>query len=131
MKHLSILYLFTIISFDSFSQNKLDQNQEPMDNIIKVAAAQVSPVYLNKQKTVEKACKTIEEAAQNGNLDALYNLAILHDYGFGTKKNEKEAFKLYLKSAEKGYIDAQAEIGWRYRNGVGVYRGHSRKRHHA
>ena len=66
MKHLSILYLFAIISFDSFCQNKLDQNQEPMDNIIKVAAAQVSPVYLNKQKTVEKACTIIAEAAQNG-----------------------------------------------------------------
>lgn len=33
---------------------------------VKVAAAQIAPVYLNKQKTIEKAIATIEEAAQNG-----------------------------------------------------------------
>ena len=33
---------------------------------IKVAAAQLSPIFLNKEKTVEKACKAILEAAENG-----------------------------------------------------------------
>jgi len=38
-----------------------------MDNkIFKVAAAQVSPVYLNKEKTIEKACKLILSAGKNG-----------------------------------------------------------------
>jgi len=31
-----------------------------------IAAAQIAPVFLNKQQTVDKACKAIEEAAQNG-----------------------------------------------------------------
>ena len=29
-----------------------------MTNNIKVAAAQLSPIFLNKEKTVEKACKS-------------------------------------------------------------------------
>lgn len=33
---------------------------------IKVAAAQLSPVYLDKEKTVEKACNAIIEAGNNG-----------------------------------------------------------------
>ncbi|MDG1572495.1 carbon-nitrogen hydrolase family protein [Robiginitalea sp. M366] len=37
-----------------------------MTKNIKVAAAQLSPVFLNKQKTVEKACKAIKEAGGNG-----------------------------------------------------------------
>jgi nitrilase len=37
-----------------------------MSKISKVAAAQLTPVFLNKEKTVDKACKAITEAAQNG-----------------------------------------------------------------
>ncbi|MBI2185209.1 MAG: carbon-nitrogen hydrolase family protein [Thaumarchaeota archaeon] len=37
-----------------------------MRDRIKVAAAQVSPVYMNGDATVDKACKTIEEAGRNG-----------------------------------------------------------------
>ena len=37
-----------------------------MSTTTKVAAAQVSPVYLNKEKTVAKAVDIIEEAAKNG-----------------------------------------------------------------
>ena len=34
--------------------------------IIKVAAVQASPIYMNRDATVEKACSLIEEAADNG-----------------------------------------------------------------
>lgn len=34
--------------------------------IMKIAAAQLSPIFLNKEKTVEKACKTIYEAGKKG-----------------------------------------------------------------
>ena len=36
-----------------------------MTKNIKVAAAQLSPVFLDKEKTVEKACNTILEAGRN------------------------------------------------------------------
>ena len=37
-----------------------------MTKNMKVAAAQLSPIFLNKEKTVEKACKAILEAGKNG-----------------------------------------------------------------
>ena len=37
-----------------------------MSKTSKVAAAQLTPVFLNKEKTVDKACKAIAEAAENG-----------------------------------------------------------------
>jgi len=33
---------------------------------VKVAAAQVSPIFMNKEATIDKACKTIEEAGRAG-----------------------------------------------------------------
>ena len=36
-----------------------------MTNNLKVAAAQLSPIFLNKEKTVEKACNAILEAGKN------------------------------------------------------------------
>jgi nitrilase len=37
-----------------------------MNNTIKIAAAQLSPIFLNKNKTVDKACKAILEAGGRG-----------------------------------------------------------------
>ena len=37
-----------------------------MNEGIKVAAAQLSPVFLNKEKTVDKACDAISEAGAKG-----------------------------------------------------------------
>lgn len=37
-----------------------------MTHHIKVASAQLSPIFLNKEKTVEKACNAILEAGENG-----------------------------------------------------------------
>lgn len=37
-----------------------------MNKNIKVASAQLSPIFLNKEKTIEKACDAILEAGENG-----------------------------------------------------------------
>lgn len=37
-----------------------------MTKQIKIAAAQLAPVFLNKEKTIEKACEAISEAGKNG-----------------------------------------------------------------
>ncbi|WP_019670138.1 carbon-nitrogen hydrolase family protein [Eudoraea adriatica] len=37
-----------------------------MNKTIKVASAQLSPIFLNKEETVEKACAAISEAGKNG-----------------------------------------------------------------
>jgi len=65
-------FILTCILFTSHIRISLgqeitssNQNQGNMKNTIKVAAAQVAPVFLDKQKTVEKACRIIEEAAKH------------------------------------------------------------------
>ncbi len=64
---LNYIILIFIISTTSFCQKKIITiNESNMEKTIKVAAAQATPIFLNKQKTVEKACSIIEEAAKNG-----------------------------------------------------------------
>lgn len=46
----------------------------------KIAAAQLSPVFLNKEKTVEKACKAIIEAGENGAKVIVFPEAFISGY---------------------------------------------------
>ncbi len=47
---------------------------------VKVAAAQAAPYFLNKQKTVEKACKFIKEAGEKGAKLILFPEAFISGY---------------------------------------------------
>jgi len=47
---------------------------------IKIAAAQVTPIYLNKKKTVEKACKLISKAAKKGAKLVVFPEAFISGY---------------------------------------------------
>jgi len=51
-----------------------------MKEKIKIAAAQLSPVFLNKEKTVEKACKAIAEAGKNGAKVIVFPEAFISGY---------------------------------------------------
>ena len=51
-----------------------------MTKNIKVAAAQLSPVFLNKEKTVEKACEAILEAGENGANLIVFPEAFIYGY---------------------------------------------------
>jgi len=75
-----------------------------MTKNIKVAAAQLAPIFLNKEKTVEKACKTILEAGKKGANLIVFPEAYISGYpdwvwiipnSKGTDLNE-----LYLKLVE-------------------------------
>lgn len=75
-----------------------------MKNELKVAAAQLTPVFLNKKKTVSKACKAIIEAGKNGATIIVFPEAFISGYpdwvwlipnSRGAELNE-----LYLKLVE-------------------------------
>ncbi len=51
-----------------------------MTKIVKVAAAQLSSVFLNKEKTIEKACKAILEAGENGADLIVFPEAVISGY---------------------------------------------------
>lgn len=51
-----------------------------MTNTVKIAAAQLTPVYLNKEKTVEKACNAIKEASDKGAKVIVFPEAFISGY---------------------------------------------------
>ena len=73
-------------------------------NPIKVAAAQLSPVFLNKAKTVDKACGAILEAGKNGAKLIVFPEAFISGYPdwiwLIPNSNGKELNELYLKLVE-------------------------------
>ena len=66
--------------------------------------------------------KIEEEEAKKGDPAAQFNLGLDFLNGTFQKKDPKEAFKWFLKSAEQGYVGAEHNLGWMCDNGVGVER---------
>jgi TPR repeat protein len=58
--------------------------------------------------------------AQEGDANAAYNLAVIHEHGDGVAKNLPEALKWYRIAAEKGDRASQSRLGTMYLNGEGT-----------
>ncbi|MDR0486238.1 MAG: sel1 repeat family protein [Elusimicrobiota bacterium] len=53
----------------------------------------------------------LKKAAESGDAEANFNIGQMYDRGIGvSKKDEKEAFKWFLKAAELGYAKAQHKV---------------------
>ncbi len=64
--------------------------------------------------------KEFRAAAEQGNAEAQYNLAMIYDRGIGVKNDDGEALKWYRKAAEQGHAKAQYNLGMMYYFGKGV-----------
>ncbi len=58
--------------------------------------------------------------AKAGDVNAAYNLAVIHQYGDGVAKNLPEALKWYRVAAEKGDRESQSRLGAMYLTGEGT-----------
>ena len=58
--------------------------------------------------------------ADQGDVDAQYNLGVIYSIGLGVPENDAEAVKWNRKAAEQGYAKAQYNLGVMYANGDGV-----------
>ena len=58
--------------------------------------------------------------AEQGDVEAQYNLGVLYGSGQGIIQDYKQALKWYRKSAEQGYDRAQYNLALVYANGHGV-----------
>ena len=67
-----------------------------------------------------------EPAAEEGNVDALVNLAQLYRLGLGVEQDDTKAFELYEKAAQEGSDDAQVNVAFQLLMGKGV--GQDRER---
>jgi uncharacterized protein len=65
------------------------------------------------------AFKEFRAAAEKGEADCQFNLALMYEKGIGVAKDEKEAVVWYRKSAEQGNSNAQYNLGVMYENGRG------------
>src|SRR5210317_644377 len=93
-----------------------------MNNLLKVALAQISPVWLNKEKTIEKIEKSILDAAKENCELIVFGEALLPGYPFwlaltggaewNTKTN-KEIHAHYVRNSitiEKGELDSICKL---------------------
>jgi len=74
--------------------------------------------YMEEQ--YDKAFPIFEALANENHAGAMSCLGLIYFNGHGTEKNDKLAYKWFLKSAEKGYVYAQMFIGNFYLEGIGV-----------
>lgn len=75
---------------------------------------------LRENRDYDSAYKCFKIAAEAGNAEGQYYLAVCYDEGEGIIQNSYEAFKWYRKAAEQGYAGAQCNLGFCYANGNGI-----------
>lgn len=68
----------------------------------------------------EDAFRWFEKSANQGWVEAEYNLARCYGLGIGCQKDQSKAAEIYKKSANKGNKDSQIMLGLMYKNGNGV-----------
>ena len=81
--------------------------------------------YFNQRK-IEQSLNFFKKVANDEKnekrSDAMFNLAIIYDNGFGIGVDKTRALYYYEASAALSNIYAQYNLGWKYYNGESVYK---------
>lgn len=110
-----MLKLFVRIGFAfAISLIVLSARATPADDDLRQAAK------LHKGGETPQAVAIWQRWADHGNVDAAYNLAVIHQYGDGVPLDFAKAMAWYRIAAEKGDKVSQFQIGLMYQNGQGV-----------
>jgi TPR repeat protein len=64
--------------------------------------------------------KSLIEEFEGGSKYAAYNLGVKYGSGEGVKQNLSISNKYYEYAAKKNYAPAQNNLGWSYRQGIGL-----------
>lgn len=75
---------------------------------------------LHKGGNTAAAVKLWRKWAEQGNADAAYNLALIHQNADGVPYDAAEALRWYRQAAERGDKISQVQLGLMYQNGEGV-----------
>src|SRR6056297_1093709 len=70
----------------------------------------------------KKSVKWFLEAANSGNIDALYQLGLAYYNGKGVDRNYRQALNYFKKAADLGSRNAQFDVAKMYQHGIGVSR---------
>lgn len=68
----------------------------------------------------ELALNSWRSAAEQGHIEAQYNLGLVYSQGYGVEKDPSEAAVWWGKAAEHGDAAAQFNLGVMYADGIGV-----------
>lgn len=85
-----------------------------------------SDSLLLNQNEVKQAVVQVQEEAEQGDMNALYTLAMCHSQGQGVKLDLVKAFQLFQKAANMGHAKAIRRVGVAYYYGQGVARDEKR-----
>ena len=72
------------------------------------------------KQSFEMARRLYELAAQQGYVDAMYDLGVMFQHGEGVEVSYEKAFEYYEQAAHLGYAKAQYNLGCMYAKGLGV-----------
>lgn len=75
---------------------------------------------LHKGGDTQKAVSIWKDWAARGNVDAAYNLAVIHQFGDGVPLDYATAMQWYRQAADQGDKVSQFQIGLMYQTGQGV-----------
>ena len=78
------------------------------------------PLSRRQQRQMDEVVRLWEGAAEQGLVQAPYNLGVMYYHGQGVNVNYKKAIEWLEKAAEQGHADAQYNLGIMYDNGQGV-----------
>jgi TPR repeat protein len=68
----------------------------------------------------EVALQEWRPLADQGHVDAQYNLSVMYRHGKGVPQDDAEAVRWYQLAAEQGHAGAQENLGFMYSSGNGV-----------
>jgi hypothetical protein len=89
---------------------------------IKLLTIGVFVLILVSEFSNKSKLEILIKSANQGDVEAQYNLGLMYENGQGVLQDYKEAIKWYKKSAEQGDKHAQSNLGRMYRYGWGVSR---------
>lgn len=72
------------------------------------------------KRDLKKARQWYEKAAKQGQIDAIFNLAVVNDKGLGIRRNAARAARLYRQAALRGDLQAQANLAVMLLDGDGI-----------
>ena len=101
MKKLLLLLVSTILSFNAYADFE-------------------SGLTAAKNGEFEQALLIWEPVAEEGNIDAQFNLGLMYDHGMGVLQSYEQAIYWYTKAAKQGGIGAQHNLGVIYDLGEGA-----------
>jgi TPR repeat protein len=92
-----------------------------LSRLERVAEKQSNDVGIAEVKTLYRLiAENLRPAAEAGNAQAQYRLALMVRWGRGVAKDPVEAVKWYRHAAEQGHSDSANGLGLQYHSGVGV-----------